>query len=120
MKYHPVAYQVINIGNLVYIETLPDGGCLLNDQDAVDLVAACGEAETALLMLNNGNLPDEFFDLSSGLAGRILLKFGIYSIRVAAIISPDRVQHGKFPEMMIESNRGNDFGVFFERANAEE
>ncbi len=100
------------------METLPDSGLLYSDQNAVDLVSACGENETNLLLIHDGNLPDDFFDLSSGLAGEILLKFSIYSIRTAAVVSQDRIKRGKFPEMMIETNRGKDFGIFFEKKKA--
>ena len=113
-------YVIRRLGKLHYIDASPDGGCIRSEQDALDWVAICGEHETTYLMLYDGNLADDFFDLSSGVAGEILLKFVIYSIRVAAVLSSERVNHGKFPEMMIETNRGNDFRVFLDKDKAEE
>jgi PadR family transcriptional regulator, regulatory protein AphA len=113
-------YQVKKLINKTIIETQTDGKTINNDQDALDLIAACGENGTTLLLLLDGNLSDEFFDLSTGLAGKLLLKFGNYSIRTAAVISRHRAEYGKFPEMMIEQNRGNDFRFFYDREKAED
>ena len=115
-----VAYLVSKFSNKAIIETMPEGTTINNDLDALDLIAACEENGTNLLLLLDGNLPDEFFDLSTGLAGLLLLKFGNYSIRAAAVVSQDRTEHGKFHEMMVEQNRGNDFRIFFDREKAEE
>jgi hypothetical protein len=104
----------------VYVECLPDGEQIKSDADALDLVAACGEAGTHRLLLPAESLPEAFTHLSTGLAGMVLLKFSNYRIRVAAVLPEDQTRRGKFYEMMLETNRGNDFRIFETRAAAEQ
>lgn len=111
--------QAKTIAGIPYLECLPDGQQVTSEADALDLVAACGEQGTHRLLLHADNLPDEFFHLSTGLAGKILLKFSNYYLRVAAVLPDDRSRHGKFYEMMLETNRGQEFRIFEERAAAE-
>ena len=42
-----------------------------------------------------------------------------YYIKAAAILTPELVNQGKFQEWVIESNRGNEFRVFYDRDQAE-
>ena len=58
---------------------------LVNEQAALDLVAACLENDTGRIMLQADNLTPEFFQLKTGLAGSILLKFANYCLKVAAV-----------------------------------
>jgi len=111
--------QVCEANARRYVECLPGGGVLTGERDAVDLIGVCGEAETHGLMLHAANLPAEFFRLGSGLAGEILLKFTTYHMRVAAVLTPELVNQGRFREMALETNRGNDFRIFYEREAAE-
>jgi PadR family transcriptional regulator AphA len=111
-------YQLVEMDSKKYVECLP-GALIASDQDALDLVAACAENQTQRLMLHAENLPAEFFDLKTGLAGAVLLKFVNYRIQVAAVLTPEVIGSGKFREMALESTRGPDFRVFFERAKAE-
>jgi PadR family transcriptional regulator, regulatory protein AphA len=104
----------------IIIECTGGTRCIRNDQDALELVAACGEYNTNLLLIHAENLTNEFYQLHTGVAGSILLKFVNYSIKAAAILSPKLVNQGKFQEMVIETNRGRDFRVFYNRENAEE
>lgn len=103
----------------VYVECLPDGGLLTGERDVLDLLGVCGGEETHRLMLHAANLPAEFFRLGSGLAGVFLLKFGNYHMRVAAVLTPGLVNQGRFREMALELNRGNEFRIFYEREAAE-
>lgn len=112
-------YRVIQTGSQKYIQCLPGETRLENEQDAIDLVAACGENGTQQLMVFADNLSNDFYRLSSGVAGNILLKFSNYRIRVAAVLSHELVNQGRFREMVIETNRGNQFRVFYETAEAE-
>lgn len=101
-----------------YIVCLPGDGLLTSEQDALELVAACGETQTNRLLLSDGCLSPAFFDLRSGLAGAVLLKFSNYRIRAAAVI-PDKVaQSGRFGEFVRETNRGSQFRVYPTREEA--
>lgn len=112
-------YTLINAQGRTYIECQPGVTCLQNEADALELVAACGENDTQRLMIHASNLSPEFFDLSTRLAGEILLKFYTYRIKAAAVLAPEMVERGKFKDFVLETNRGRDFRVFFDRQVAE-
>ena len=64
------------------------------------------------------NLPDRFFDLSSGEAGAILQKFRNYNIRLAVVCSSSMQLSRRFGEMVEEDCRGRNFGLFETRDSA--
>ncbi len=113
-------YRVIDHPQNSYIECLTGGGQITSERDALDLVAACGENGTSRLLLYASNLSDDFYHLRTGLAGAVLLKFAIYSVKVAAVLEPELVNQGCFQEMALEANRSNrEFHIFYDREKAE-
>jgi hypothetical protein len=104
--------QPLHVNDSIIIECFPEEGSINGEAEALDLVAACGEYRTALLLLHEGVLPEAFFHLSTGLAGAILLKFSNYLLKVAAVVSPENIRRGKFEEFVLETNRGRDFRTF--------
>lgn len=104
-------YRLVIRQDKKYIECLPGEQLLDSEREALDLVVACGENETDRLMVHADNLPEAFFRLSTGLAGAIFLKFNLYRIRFAAVLTP---------ELVWESNRGSEFRVFYDRQKAED
>jgi len=113
-------YTVVEKGSRLYIECLPGEERLASEREALDLVSICGEHGTHLLMLHSENLTADFYNLKTGVAGAILLKFVNYYIKVAAVLTPDLVNQGRFREMVIETNRGSEFRVFYQRDEAED
>ena len=112
---------LITTNNHTYLEMLPDGSLVQSECDALDLVAACGENSTDSLLLHGASLPEDFFRLSTGLAGAILLKFSNYHIRCALLITPELEEQGRFHEMVLEANRrSTELHFFYERGPAEE
>jgi PadR family transcriptional regulator AphA len=101
-----------------YIELIPGKMRIENEQDAVDIVGLCGSYQTNSVLLGDGILADHFFDLKSGIAGAILQKFINYRVKIAAIISRERIK-GRFGEMVYESQQGSDFRVFPDKESAE-
>jgi len=89
-----------------------------SEADALDWIALSGELGVDRLLAYEHNLPETFFDLRSGLAGAVLLKFSNYRVRLALVISPQIANHGRFGEMVSETNRGNAFRVFHDRQAA--
>ena len=89
------------------------------EQDALELLSACYEHETDLIMLPCECLSDEFLDLSTTLAGLFLQKLTNYGIKTAAIIDTERLPE-RFREFAYESAKGNVFRVFESIAAAEE
>jgi hypothetical protein len=106
-------------GEIKYVETLPGEQVLGSEADALDLVAACGEYETHRLMIHAEQISTDFFQLKSGLAGAVLLKFSNYGIRCAAVLTPEQVNQGRFQEFALETNRGNEFRIFYDRESAQ-
>jgi PadR family transcriptional regulator AphA len=111
--------QLVTKDQLAYIECLPGEERLKSEREALDLVAACGENNTDRLMLHAENLTEDFSNLHSGLAGAVLLKFSNYRIRCATVLTPELANQGRFGEMVLETNRGNQFRVFYDREAAE-
>jgi hypothetical protein len=109
----------ISKNNSLYIECLPDGLMFDSEDQALDLVAACIEGKTPNLLIHSSILPLEFYDLRTGLAGTVLQKFSNYHIRAAVLLSPEQSVQGRFQEMVLEANRGNQFRVFRSRELAE-
>jgi hypothetical protein len=112
-------FILITKNNKKYLECIPDGDLIDSETKALDLVAACGQDETDRLLIHGECLPDDFFDLRTGLAGTIMLKLSNYRIRAAVIAPNEKTEQGKFHEMMIETNRGNQFRIFSSREDAE-
>ncbi|RPH75218.1 DUF4180 domain-containing protein [bacterium] len=114
-------FRVVNLTGNKYIECLPDGGLIESERDALDLVAICGENQIHRLMIHASNLADDFYHLSTGLAGTVLLKFSNYSVKVAAILPPEQATQGYFKDMVLEANRRNRlFHVFYDPKKAGE
>jgi hypothetical protein len=115
MNYHRVEKNGQN-----YVEVLPDAWRVKSEAEALDLIAACGEHHTHRLLLHAASLPEDFYNLRSGLAGAVLQKFSNYRLRVAAIIPDEQAAQGRFGEMVLEANRGSQFRVFAEPLAAED
>jgi PadR family transcriptional regulator, regulatory protein AphA len=98
--------------------TCPPDYRILSEQDALDLVATCGEAGTENMLIREGSLPDAFYDLKTGLAGAVLLKFSNYFLKVAAIISPEKIGSGRFAEFASETSHSRDFRIFHDEHSA--
>jgi PadR family transcriptional regulator AphA len=103
---------------IVYLEISDRAFVLESEQDALDLAALCGEYASNLLLLNTWNLDDRFYDLKTGLAGSVLQKFSSYRINMAAVVPPEAIK-GRFGEMVMEANKGKQFRICTEKADAE-
>ena len=97
---------------------IPDGNKISSEADALDAVGACGEYETDKLLIQGENLSETFYNLKSGLAGAVLLKFNNYSIKAAVVVTAETIGKGRFYKFVLETNRGNEFRVFQVRKKA--
>ena len=61
--------------------------CMRNADDAAEILQECLSRRVDRVMLYSENVPDRFFDLSSGEAGAILQKCRNYNIRLAVVCS---------------------------------
>lgn len=97
-----------------------EGELLIGDeQDAVDLIALCGEENTNRLILFADNLSQEFFDLKTGLAGKVFQKFSNYRVKCGLVIH-SQMDKGRFHEMLVELNRQQSIHFFTKLEEAEE
>ncbi len=112
-------FRVIEKANGRYIECISAETPLGTEQDALDLIAICGENNTNHLIIHTEALSDDFFKLRTGVAGRMLQKFINYRVKTGVIITDEQIIRGKFKEMLAESNQGNDFRVFNSISDAE-
>ena len=60
-------------------------------------------------IIEDRQLPDEFFDLSSGFAGELLQKCSNYGLRVAVVGQHEAGRSSSFRQFVSESNRGRSF-----------
>ncbi len=91
----------------------------LDMRDVNDVLGYCFEHGDSRLLLHADNLPQGFFDLSTGVAGAILQKFRQYRIRLAVVWSPQEVKHSaRFAEMAAEENKGSHFRMTEDREAA--
>ncbi|WP_027086884.1 DUF4180 domain-containing protein [Cohnella panacarvi] len=93
-------------------------GEIRQEQDGLNLVAACAENGTNKVMLPAACLSEEFLQLSTRVAGLVLQKLTNYNIKAAAVLDADKAR-GKFKDFLAEANRGKLFRAFENREQAE-
>lgn len=85
--------------------------------DASLPIEACLSYGTDALLLRAEDLPEAFFDLSSGVAGDVLQRFANYRIRLAVIAVPEKFS-SRFADLLAEERGRGRFGAFDEPAAA--
>jgi PadR family transcriptional regulator, regulatory protein AphA len=81
--------------------------------DPVVVVTACIESGTDRLLLDDGALPPEFFDLSTGVAGTLVQRLTQYEIRMAAVVPDPSIHSQPFQDFAREANAGRSRFRFF-------
>lgn len=102
-----------------YIELMSAPTPLATEQDALDIIALCGEQDTSLLMIHNSALDEGFFRHKTGMAGKILQKFSNYSIKTAVVMSSGITDRDRNKKLSIEVGKSNNFRVLDTKENAE-
>lgn len=91
---------------------------ITDTQSALDvLMRAKYEAETSNIIISKALVAEEFFVLSTGLAGEILQKYVNYGGRIAIFGDFSRYTSKPLRDFIYESNQGRD--VFFAAAEEE-
>jgi hypothetical protein len=113
--------RVLDVGGKKVIAGTPGVRLLEGPDDVIDLLGAGFEHGARSLLLYAENLPEHFFDLSSGQAGAILQKLRNYHVRLAVVAPQDSVRVSRmFREMAREESRGGDFRLFDDEPSAQE
>jgi hypothetical protein len=73
---------------------------------AFDPVRACIESGQRNLLIDREAMPAEFFDLSTGVAGRIVQQLTMYGIRMAAVVPDPSIHSGAFQDFCPRGERG--------------
>ena len=76
-----------------------------NAEDAAELLMNCLYNDCESIIINEVNLPAEFFDLKTGLAGDILQKFSTYQGRLAIIGDFSKYESKSLKDFIYESNK---------------
>ena len=112
-------YSVIEKNNKKYIQYASSDSILRTESDALNIIGACYEKDIWLLIIHEEALSEDFYNLRTGLAGAVLQKFMNYQIKAAVIIKNKEKISGRFREMALEANKGNDFRVYDNLVDAE-
>jgi Domain of unknown function (DUF4180) len=113
--------SIVDEGGLRVVEGVSDQSFMSRVDDANRVIETCFSSNVRLALLYAKNLPDRFFDLSSGEAGALLQKLRNYGVRLAVICPAGTVRFSsRFEEMLAEERRRHHFGVFETREAARE
>lgn len=104
------SFRYLESEGLKLAELRPDAS-IGSLREALDLMAEASYSGAAQMMLQAGQLPADFFDLSSGVAGEILQKFAQYGVRLAIIGDFGQYPSKALQAFIAESNRGKQ--IFF-------
>ena len=111
-------YKLSEKIKIQYIEGVAGKTFINSEQDILDFIVFCGYHDTNRIMLHEENLSEDFFDLKTQLAGKIMQKLSNYRIKGAAVISGKRIK-GRFGEMVLESKKFGDMRFFTDKNEAE-
>lgn len=102
--------SLLNRNNTKIAVLTSDEKLITDTQSALDLVMAVKyETGADKILLDKKNVAEEFFVLSSGLAGEILQKFMNYHVKVAFYGDYTRYTSKPLKDFIYESNKGNNF-----------
>ena len=102
--------KTITVNN-IDIAIVQDGACVITYvQSALDLAVTLQyEYGCSRIILNRDAFAEDFFNLSTRLAGDILQKYTNYSIKLAVVGDFSIIKSNALHDFIRESNRGNSF-----------
>ena len=100
-------YKILGKNN--DIAMIVNNEIFINDtQSALDLIATVQyETDCDKIIINKSNVVDEFFVLSTGIAGEILQKFINYHKKIAIAGDYSKYTSKPLKDFIYESNKGN-------------
>lgn len=105
-------FQKIDCGNEKAAIVLSDSPVIVDVDSALDLLmSAKYEADTKYIIIDKKLIAEDFFILSSGLAGEILQKYINYDWKIAIYGDFSHYTSKPLKDFIYESNKGKD--VFF-------
>ena len=118
--------QVREIQGQRVLVCAPEGGPVLTDRDASDLVQLGFDHQAHWLAIPVERLGPDFFNLSTRIAGEVIQKLVNYRIKLAVVgdVSGSVAQSNALRDFVVESNRGQhvwfveSLGALKDRMNA--
>ena len=111
--------SVVEEDGIAVVEGQPGQPFMANAEDTSRVIEACFSYGVDAALLYAQNLPSAFFDLKSGEAGTVLQKMRNYHMRLAVVYPSGSAElSDRFKELLIDEQRGRDFGLFETRAAA--
>lgn len=105
--------------NIHFIDLIGSDFNIKREGEILDLLGMCYTYESNLILLDDVNLSDDFFDLKTGLAGAAMQKFANYQVKVAVILPTNAHHNDRFKELMYEMNGSNQIRFYDDRDQAE-
>ena len=102
-----------------YVICQPGSGTISSDKDVLDLLSYFYDDQPARLVIHATDLHPDFFDLKTGLLGKIFLKLSTYRVKTAFIVEIDRIESERFHELIYEHSRSHEIRFFEGLADAE-
>jgi hypothetical protein len=101
----------INKDGSMNVAIINSSEILISDtDDALDLMVTIrNEYNCDTMIINKSAITERFFDLKTGIAGEILLKFSNYHFKVAIIGDFEIYTSNSMRGFIRESNKGNQF-----------
>ena len=89
---------------------ISDEPIITDAQSALDLIAAVRyETKCSRIIVEKSAINEDFFKLSTGVAGEILQKFVNYQMKLAIVGDYSRYSSKPLKDFIYESNKGKDF-----------
>lgn len=103
-------FEKIDCGNGMVAVVSSDDKVITDVDSALDLLmSAKYDAGTKYIVVDKKSVIEDFFVLSSGLAGEILQKYINYGGKIAIYGDYSRYTSKPLKDFIYESNKGNDF-----------
>jgi arsenate reductase len=103
----PRKTRVVNTGNGKVVVMNYDAPIIRSGQSALDFAVTVGRAhDCQRIVVNKGMIAEDFFDLSSGVAGEVAQKLVNYGVRLAVVGDFSGYTSKPLRDFIYESNRG--------------
>lgn len=110
--------ETIHTGNVKIAELIAEKTIIQSTQDSLDLLGNLYYQGFDKIIIQEGHLVPDFFDLKNGMAGEILQKFSNYRVRLAIIGDYSKYTKKSIRDFIFESNKTRHICFVDSRAEA--
>ena len=105
-------YKIINIDDKPFVARLEDDVLIRDEQSMLDMLMTIAyETGLSRVIIDKGNLTEDFFDLSNKIAGNIIKKVINYTMKLARRGEFSMYDSKALRDFIFECNSGKD--IFF-------